>query len=111
MQRAMIGLLGLLVLTGPATAEEKKEQKKPQLPPNPEATKLLAEARAARAVWNNFPGFSAALVINVDGVVHKGTVEVGEDGKVKVNLADKEVTKWALGHLRSVASHRMISAP
>jgi hypothetical protein len=78
------------------------------LQPNAEATKLLAVARASRATWDNFPGFTADLSVNLDGAVYKGTVAVDGSGKVKVTLADDAANKWALGQLRSVVSHRLI---
>ena len=58
--------------------------------PHPEATKLLADARAARACWTNFPGFTADLEVNFDGQVVRGRVQVNDKGKVEVKLEDEE---------------------
>jgi hypothetical protein len=76
---------------------------------DPAATKLLAEARAARAQWENFPGFRAKLTINIDGRVTKGTVEVSAKGKVTVQAPDAkaEDAEWARGELAQVVSHRL----
>jgi uncharacterized GH25 family protein len=81
-----------------------KEAKKPE--EDPAATKLLAEARAERANWVDFPGFRANVTVNVDGKVHKGTVEVTSKGKVKLDLEGDEKT-WARAMLSSIVGHRM----
>jgi hypothetical protein len=74
---------------------------------DPEATRLLREARAARVSWAGFPGFSADLEYNHNGKVVRGRVEVSAEGKVKVDLPDGEARKWANGQLRSLVAHRM----
>ena len=78
-------------------------------PANPAATKLLADARAARAQWDHFSGFRARLEINVEGQVAKGTVEVSPKGKVTVQVAEAapEAVKWAKDQLASLAAHRL----
>src|SRR5262249_3150872 len=73
---------------------------------DPEATKLLAEARAARATWANFPGFTADLEINHEGKVHKGTVEVSAAGKVTVRVANPDEQGWVVRQLASIVAHR-----
>jgi hypothetical protein len=73
---------------------------------DPAATKLLAEARAARAQWTNFPGFTADLEINIDGHIARGTVHVQPNGKVTLQTPDSEAGSWALRQLRSIVSHR-----
>src|SRR5262249_39369297 len=90
----------LLPPTGAATAEPPKDA-------DPAATKLLAEARAARASWNQFPGFSADLEVNLDGKVVKGRVEVNPKGKVKLDLPEGEAHDWARRQLGSIVGHRM----
>jgi hypothetical protein len=74
------------------------------------ATKLLADARAARAVWSNFPGFGADLEVNIDGKTTKGRVEVSAKGKVQIsNITDMEVENWARRQLSSIVGHRLDS--
>ena len=51
----------LVFRVAPTLKDGAKAGKQVKLQPNPEATKLLADARAARAIWNNFPGFTADL--------------------------------------------------
>jgi uncharacterized GH25 family protein len=77
---------------------------------NPEATKLLADALAARANWDNFPGFSADLTVNVEGKIASGKVEVSSKGKVTLKL-EGEAKEWAHGLLASLVSHRMGGPP
>jgi hypothetical protein len=93
----------------PATgaAPGKGERPKAAGPADPEATKLLADARAARAAWENFPGFSADVEVNVDGKVSKGTVAVDAKGKVALQVDDPAAAAWARRVLASVVSHRL----
>jgi hypothetical protein len=80
---------------------------------DPEATRLLAEARAARAVWSDFPGFTADVDINLDGKVTHAHLTVNAKGKVKLEPAagdgasDKEALGWARGQLASIVAHRL----
>jgi hypothetical protein len=76
---------------------------------NPAATKLLAEARAARAVYHDFPGFTADIAVNLDGKVTRGHVEVSNKGKVTLKLNNPDAEKWAKGTLASNIAHRMDS--
>jgi hypothetical protein len=73
---------------------------------NPEATKLLADAREARANWVDFPGFTAQVAVNVEGTIHKGTVEVDSKGKVNLTI-DGDEKGWAKAMLASIVGHRM----
>jgi len=104
---AVAVLLAALAL--PAAGEDKPAAKKPE--PDPAATKLFAEARAARAQWEDFPGFRAKLEINVNGKVTKATVEVGAKGKVTVEApgadAKSPALAWAKEQLGSVVGHRL----
>lgn len=81
---------------------------------DPAATRLLSEARAARALWHKFPGFSARVVINQDGKKIPGQVTVSATGKVelKTDLADltpeqEQVIKKVRGEIISLVSHRL----
>jgi hypothetical protein len=74
---------------------------------DPAATRLLADARAARAVWENFPGFSADVEVNVDGKVSRGRVTVDAKGKVALQADDPAAEQWARRVLGSVVAHRM----
>jgi hypothetical protein len=74
---------------------------------DPEATRLLREARAARVQWRDFPGFTADLEYNHNGKTVRGKVTVSAGGKVTVNLADAAAKAWAQRQLRSIVDHRM----
>ncbi len=73
------------------------------------ATKLLADARAARAIYHHFPGFTADIDVNLDGKVTHGTVEVSDKGKVALKLEDAAAEKWAKNTLASTIAHRLDS--
>jgi uncharacterized GH25 family protein len=87
----------------------------PAVPPGPRekpaadaaATKLLADARAARATWENFPGFSADVEVNLDGQVTRGQVEVSGKGEVTLKLEKGAAADWARPTLRSIVGHRL----
>jgi hypothetical protein len=71
-----------------------------------DATKLLADARAARANWDDFPGFTADVEVNVEGKKSTGKVEVSSKGKVSLDMKgpDKE---WARRMISSIVGHRL----
>lgn len=75
------------------------------------ATKLLADARAARAVYHDFPGFNADIEINLDGKTTRGRVEVSDTGKVTLHLENADAEKWAKSTLASIIGHRLSSGP
>jgi hypothetical protein len=73
---------------------------------NPEATKLLADARAARANWDHFPGFAADVEVNVDGTRTTGKMEVSNKGKVTLDMKG-DAKGWARRMISSIVGHRM----
>jgi hypothetical protein len=77
--------------------------------PSAEATKLLADARAARAVWTSFPGFRADVEINYGGKLLQAKVRVDGEGKVILEgVEDKEAASWARRVLSSIVGHRLV---
>jgi hypothetical protein len=83
---------------------------KPAAKADPEATKLLADARAARALYHGFPGFTADVEVNIDGKVARGRVDVSSKGKVELKLeADEAASQWARRTLASTIAHRLDS--
>ncbi|HVS39606.1 MAG TPA: DUF3386 family protein [Gemmataceae bacterium] len=72
---------------------------------DPAATKLLADARAARAVWKDFPGFTADVEINIDGRLERRSL--GVDSKGNIIMPDHSPGAWALRTLGSVIGHRL----
>jgi hypothetical protein len=96
-------LLCLCALALPAAVPDKSERKE-----DPAATKLLADARAARANWDSFPGFSADLAVNVEGKITHGKLEVDSKGKVALSgFEDKGLESWTKRQMASIVSHRM----
>jgi hypothetical protein len=101
MKRLYVPLFALVVM--PLRAEDPKAK---ALKEDPAATKLLADARAARAEWLDFPGFTADLEVNIDGRIFKGIALVAPTGDVKVNF-EGDASKWATRQLASLAGHRL----
>jgi hypothetical protein len=81
--------------------------------PDAAATKLLADARAARAVYADFRGFTADVEVNLDGKVFRGQVSVDAKAKVKLQFdgagGDEEAQRWASRQLASIIAHRLDS--
>ncbi|MGF1582677.1 MAG: DUF3386 family protein [Gemmataceae bacterium] len=77
---------------------------------DPRATKLLKVAREARAVWNDFPGFTANLEINHNGTIYKTPVTITSQGRVKTELNDESLQQWVRRQVGSIASHRLSNA-
>ncbi len=90
-------LLTLLVL-GDDTAKQTE---------NPAATKLLADARLARSNMQNFPGFTADLIVTIQNKEYKGTVQVDAKGKVVIGDMENPQAGWAKRILASAVSHRL----
>jgi hypothetical protein len=80
---------------------------------DPAATRLLADARAARANWTAFPGFTADVEVNLDGHTSRARVEVKADGKLTLDAAgpplDRQAENWVRHELGSVVGHRLDS--
>lgn len=93
----------------PPTAEATPERGSP-VTADPAATHLLAEARAARLTWTNFPGFRAQVTVNLNGTVSVGTVVVSPTGRVEVQGLPEAAQKWVRRTLGSAVSHRLAAA-
>lgn len=106
MKRYWYVSLLLLACAAPLEAQQKAGGKGA----DPAATKLLRDARGARASWDKFPGFHADLEHNHNGQTVKGRVDVSADGKVKVDLPDAAAKAWAQRQLQSVVDHRLDSS-
>jgi hypothetical protein len=74
---------------------------------DPAATKLLADARAARATWRSFPGFTADIEVNFDGKVQRGSVRVDAAGDLRFERLPDEAAAWAKRNLGSIVNHRI----
>jgi len=98
-----VGVVMLALVCGPSSAADDGSK----ATANPAATKLLADARAARVAYHDFPGFTADITVNLDGKVTRGHVEVSNKGKVTLKLDNPDAEKWAKGTLASNIAHRL----
>lgn len=115
MAAASLILAGMRAGALPVMAEDRKppirtEGRAHNLPkPSAEAARLFAEARAARASWKAFPGFSADVQVNLDGKTSRGKVQVDAMGKVKFDQLDRAAETWARPILTADVGHRLES--
>ncbi|PQO27329.1 hypothetical protein C5Y96_17450 [Blastopirellula marina] len=77
---------------------------------DPTAASLRQAAHDAREVWNNFPGFTANIVVSEDSERYEGTIRVGKDFEYVLDIDDEAQKPWLKSKLRSVISHREPSA-
>jgi hypothetical protein len=77
----------------------------------PTAAALLRSAREARAVWGNFPGFSADLAVRYNEETVKGKVTITSDGDVVLAMPKFTGAEWLQTYLESVVQHRMPGDP
>ena len=75
-----------------------------------EAVTLFKRAVATRAVWSDFPGFSADASGDLDGRPYSGKVTVSADGTVKVEIDDASAAPWVESQVASIAMHRLPEA-
>ncbi|QDT97797.1 DUF3386 family protein [Gimesia aquarii] len=106
-QWSLAGLIVLLALSAtlqwtPAEVESQLVSK----PNKAEATKLYQKAREARAVWRDFPGFSADVTVLYNGKKTQGKLTADQDFQVKLTLEDDQLLEWSLPKLKSVIGHR-----
>jgi hypothetical protein len=74
--------------------------------PDPKAVALFEGALASRALWKDFPGFSARIEGKVDGRSFQGTVTVNAKGEVELKTEETVVVAWVKDQLESIAMHR-----
>lgn len=67
------------------------------------------EALAARATWQNFPGFDGQISGTVDGRPFEGKLTVAADGGVTLSLDDEGLVDWVQSQLESITMHRAAS--
>jgi hypothetical protein len=68
---------------------------------------LLRQARLARVVWENFPGYTADVVVSWGDAETPGKVTIDSYGVVTVEMPDGPERKWVEAQLASLAQHRM----
>ena len=78
---------------------------------DPQARELLQRAFERTSRWSaDFLGFTAALSVNDNGVVHRGTVQVTMPRSVEVTLAEASLQQWTQQQLAMLAGHRAYRA-
>jgi hypothetical protein len=74
---------------------------------DPEARELLHRAFDRTSRWRaDFAGFTAALVVNDNGVEHRGRVQVTMPRSVDVTVAEPELQQWTQQQLAMMVGHR-----
>lgn len=74
------------------------------------AAELLARARADRALWEDFHGFTADVKVHIDNQLETGTIEIDENGKAKFVGIEKNQTPLLRQQLGSMIAHRLPDA-
>lgn len=77
--------------------------------PDEQAVQQFEEALAARATWQNFPGFDGQISGTVDGRPFEGKLTVAADGGVTLSLDDEGLVDWVQSQLESITMHRAAS--
>jgi hypothetical protein len=72
-----------------------------------EAVTSFQRALAARATWEQFPGFSADVAGNVDGRPFSGKAKIAASGEVSLELDEGVVKPWVEEQLQSLVNHRL----
>ncbi len=72
----------------------------------PSAKALRLAAHGSRAVWDDFPGFTADIAISVDTETHTGKIVVAGDFEYELKIDEAAQQPWVAAQLRSVISHR-----
>lgn len=97
--------LGLVSLAGFLTSFSQGSEETPK---EPTAKSLMKQAHDGRAVWTEFPGFTARVRCRADGNSIDGQIIVGRDGKVTLSLpGEDERFAWVQRTLNSVIGHRL----
>ncbi len=78
----------------------------PAMTGEPTAAEMRLQAHHKRAVWHDFPGFTAQVTISTDEKSQSGQIRVGADFKHTLNIPGAAEDRWIAAKLRSVISHR-----
>jgi hypothetical protein len=111
-QLALGGLLAGAILVGALGQETSKKGSEPPrekgaVQPDAAATKLMSETHDSWARWDDFPGFTGDLEVNIEGTISNGHVEVSPSGKVKLQVAVPAAQSFAQEVLVSIVGHRL----
>jgi len=85
-------------LPTPAGAQKKSRLSAPE---------MMQKAHENRAQWDDFPGFSADLVVFADTQRAAGQITVSAEGDIELQLTEDESFSWISEDLQSLVSHRL----
>ncbi len=71
------------------------------------ALDTLVRARDGRAIWHDFPGFTADLVVHAGDKQISAKTEIDADGIVTVEMPASPTKDWVEEQLNSLVQHRM----
>ena len=71
------------------------------------AADVVRQARNARAIWHNFPGFEADLKLFAEDRSQQGRIKVSASGEVELSGFELKDERPILQTLRSLVSHRL----
>lgn len=74
------------------------------------ARDAMQAAHDARLAWIDFPGFTADIRVQTDGVAHCGSILVTDDFDYELWISDDAIQLWVNSKLRSVIGHRRRSS-
>jgi uncharacterized protein DUF3386 len=97
----------LILLAGVLIALTAGSPRAQDVQADPKARELMREVYEKRESWgSDFPGFQAKAVVVYKGQEHRGTVQVGKDYRVEVEIPNEGASKWATDALQSIVLHR-----
>lgn len=74
---------------------------------DPKAREALREVFGNTARWpGDFKGFTADILVNVNGKEEKGSVSVKNAKEIEVSIQDEKLKEFAAENLASIAMHR-----
>ncbi len=71
------------------------------------APDLLFKSRQARAIWSEFPGFTADICVNINGQAQCGKIRVDASGEVTLKGVELDEKSAVVRSLQSLISHRL----
>ncbi|TWU19520.1 DUF3386 family protein [Allorhodopirellula heiligendammensis] len=106
----LAALSACLVSTNPLRAQDSIADAAASAPaglyPAGSPAAMMLAGHNSRAVWENFPGFTADLVVITDSASHSTKLRVESDFEYSYQLPADADEPWVDAKLRSVISHR-----
>jgi len=107
-KRRDIYVLALLLLTSANSWSSENVTALTAIPQSTDKTArdAMQAAHDARLAWIDFPGFTADVRVQTDGVAHSGSILVTDDFDYELSISDDAIQPWVNSKLRSVIGHR-----